>query len=263
MHALRMTAALIFAFALAGCGGGDEETLMPDVVGQQLDVAQSDIERAGFGDDVEVVGGGVFGVVDESNWTVCEQLPAAGAAVTDTPRLVVDRSCDGGDAADDADAAPSDEPEAPEPEAAPYSYTGPLYEIVVADDGITPAELTQYWVYTGELDLSTDAYKDQVRAIISDIAHQQNTDKFLVDVVTDEEIAQAEASSTMESFVDEHGIDYFQQTIPDKERSGWVASYVGGFDGDTLEASDTAYEVVWMIASDHPEFEQWKPEVAG
>lgn len=67
---------------------------MPDVVGGKLDLALSDIERAGIGDDVEVVGGGLFGVVDESNWEVCEQAPAAGSPVTDAPRLTVDRSCD-------------------------------------------------------------------------------------------------------------------------------------------------------------------------
>ncbi|MBT5867182.1 MAG: DUF4839 domain-containing protein [Ilumatobacter sp.] len=107
---LRKTAAVVvFAtlFAVAGCGGSDEsasnsiesaersETVMPDVLGRTLDVALSDVERAGFEDEVEVQGGGTFGVVVESNWQVCEQLPAAGQPVTDTPLLTVDRSCDG------------------------------------------------------------------------------------------------------------------------------------------------------------------------
>jgi hypothetical protein len=35
----------------------------------------------------------VFGVVDESNWTVCKQRPKAGASGADQARLVVDRSC--------------------------------------------------------------------------------------------------------------------------------------------------------------------------
>lgn len=35
----------------------------------------------------------MFGVVDEGNWVLCEQLPAAGDAVDETPRLTVDRSC--------------------------------------------------------------------------------------------------------------------------------------------------------------------------
>lgn len=66
---------------------------MPDVAGKRLDLAQSDIERAGFEDDVDVVGGGLFGVVDESNWEVCEQTPAPGEPLTAAPRLVVERDC--------------------------------------------------------------------------------------------------------------------------------------------------------------------------
>lgn len=77
--------------ALSACGSAQEPT-MPDVTGEKLDVALSDIKRAGFTDDVEVVGGGLFGVIDESNWTVCKQLPAAGRAIT-KPRLEVDRHC--------------------------------------------------------------------------------------------------------------------------------------------------------------------------
>ncbi len=71
---------------------------MPDVVGKQLDVAISDVKRAGFGDDVEVLGGGIFGVIDESNWMVCTQEPEPGAVVSSTPRFTVDRSCDESDA---------------------------------------------------------------------------------------------------------------------------------------------------------------------
>lgn len=75
----------------------------------------SDIERAGFDDEVEVLGGGTFGIVEKSNWVVCEQLPAAGEAVTDAPRVSFDRSC------------PSDatEPPAPTTEPAPASSSQP------------------------------------------------------------------------------------------------------------------------------------------
>ncbi|MCU1440954.1 MAG: hypothetical protein JWP85_1951 [Rhodoglobus sp.] len=51
---------------------------MPDVVGLQLDIVKSDIERAGFGGDVEIIGGGLFSVVNESTW--------------DFPRLMLARS---------------------------------------------------------------------------------------------------------------------------------------------------------------------------
>ena len=88
------------------------------VSGQKLDVALSDIKRAGFSDDVEVLGGGVLGVIDKSNWTVCEQEPAAGQAMTSTPRLKVDRTC--------ASASPS-APPSPQQTAPPTA--SPLWSI--------------------------------------------------------------------------------------------------------------------------------------
>lgn len=89
----RIASCALALIALTACGE-NEPVVMPDVTDARLDLALSDIERAGFGDEVEVVGGGVFGVVDESNWVVCEQVPAAGEDMGDVPRLVVDRSCD-------------------------------------------------------------------------------------------------------------------------------------------------------------------------
>jgi beta-lactam-binding protein with PASTA domain len=81
---------------LAGCGGGASSSpSMPNVTGERLDVAYSDLDAAGVSKgDVEVVGGGTFGVVVESNWVVCEQRPAAGATI-ERVRLIVDRSCGG------------------------------------------------------------------------------------------------------------------------------------------------------------------------
>lgn len=51
-------------------------TAVPDVVGERLDTARRRIERARF--DIDVDGGGTFGVVVDSNWEVVEQSPAAG-----------------------------------------------------------------------------------------------------------------------------------------------------------------------------------------
>lgn len=260
MRRLVVTSA-VFAVTLlvAGCSSGDAVT-MPDVVGKGLDVAISDVQRAGIDDEVEVLGGGMFGVVDESNWTVCSQEPQNGAEVSSAPRLTVDRTCD-------VDGSPSEEPtqepEAPGPEVAAYSYQGPQYEIVIVDRNQGPAELNQYWVYTSTFDYSTDAYKDQIKMIIADIAQAEGTNKFLVEVVTDKEIAHAESPSTYESFVEEHGMDYAVNTIPEKEKTGWVASYTGGFDPDAGEASDSAdaFEVIWFIAAD-AEIEKWRPEAA-
>jgi beta-lactam-binding protein with PASTA domain len=92
MYQIRLAVAWVAILGLVGCGS-EQDTVMPDVVGQQLDVALEDIKSAGVDDDVEIVGGGTFGVVDESNWKVCEQSPAAGQSVTEAPQLTVDRSC--------------------------------------------------------------------------------------------------------------------------------------------------------------------------
>ncbi len=50
--------------------------MVPDVVGQRLDVALERISRAGFEADVE--GGGLFGVVEDANWEVVAQAPREG-----------------------------------------------------------------------------------------------------------------------------------------------------------------------------------------
>ena len=51
-------------------------TRVPAVVGQRLDVALDRLQRARFRADVS--GGGLFGIVQESNWEVVEQSPGAG-----------------------------------------------------------------------------------------------------------------------------------------------------------------------------------------
>ena len=66
-----------------GVGGSDSgggtvitKTVVPDLRGQPLDVALERLARAGFEADVE--GGGLFGVIDESNWEVVSQDPSGG-----------------------------------------------------------------------------------------------------------------------------------------------------------------------------------------
>ena len=104
---LRWAVAVVLVVGLAGCGS-DKDTEMPDVTGKKLDVAKSAINDAGFEDEVKVEGGGVFGVVKESNWEVCDQTPAAGEVVTNAPQLTVDRSCD--DISEEPSATPSESP---------------------------------------------------------------------------------------------------------------------------------------------------------
>ena len=114
---------LCLSVALAACGGGDGP--VPNVVGERLDVAQSELEDQGF--DVEALGGGTFGIVDESNWTVCESRPAAGETASGSVKLVVDRDCPpSGDTASGSSGETTAEPSSgsdlaaePEPEPAP------------------------------------------------------------------------------------------------------------------------------------------------
>lgn len=95
-------------FLLSACGEGDGADLMPAVEGKRLDVAQSDLDKAGVAeDDVEIIGGGALGVIDESNWDVCDQQPKAGEERTGAVRLTVDRSCDGADSLTEKGAASS------------------------------------------------------------------------------------------------------------------------------------------------------------
>jgi hypothetical protein len=93
---------LIVALALTGEDGSSKphtttraDTVagiaVPDVVGLRLDVARERIERDGFA--VKRSGGGLFGVVVESNWQVASQTPAAGTRLARgaTVELSVDR----------------------------------------------------------------------------------------------------------------------------------------------------------------------------
>jgi beta-lactam-binding protein with PASTA domain len=246
---------------IAGCSGG-EPVAMPDVVGKRLDVAKSDMKRAGYDDDVEVLGGGTFGVIDESNWTVCSQEPEAGTTVTDSPRITVDRTCDPTD--DEPTNSGNSAGATEDPEAETYSYQGPRYEIVTVDEDVSNAGLNQYWVYTSKLDYSTDAFKDQVKMIITDIAHKEKTPKLIVQVVTDKEIIQAESNSTIADFMDEKGPDYFKSVIAPKEKTDWVAWYTGGFDPDTAQPSESAaaFEIAWLPEKVQGN-EKWKPKVEG
>jgi hypothetical protein len=82
---------LVVALVLEERGSSSD---MPDVTGKNLDAAKRAIEDAGFAKEVKVDGGGVLGVIRESNWKVCNQSPPAGTQIADSPRLSVDRSCD-------------------------------------------------------------------------------------------------------------------------------------------------------------------------
>jgi hypothetical protein len=116
---LGFTVAVVCGVVLGGtgCGGGSEtQTLMPAVEGLRLDVALSDLAGQGVAEeDVEVVGGGTLGVLDESNWDVCEQRPAAGTPIQDV-RLIVDRVCGDDDSGSASGADSTSDADVPEGE---------------------------------------------------------------------------------------------------------------------------------------------------
>jgi hypothetical protein len=66
---------------------------LPDLGGARLDYAERLLDRLGVRHDTS--GGGVFGIVDSGNWTVCTTKPVPGAALARgaSVKLFVDRSC--------------------------------------------------------------------------------------------------------------------------------------------------------------------------
>ena len=78
------------AMLLAGCGTA-RPVAVPNVTGQRLDVAESNLDAAGL--DHRTLGGGVVGVVLRSHWQVCAQNPRPGARAVSVT-LVVARVCD-------------------------------------------------------------------------------------------------------------------------------------------------------------------------
>ena len=67
-------------------------TAVPALVGQPLDAALDRLEGAGLKGEFQ--GGGLFGVLDESDWKVVDQDPSPGARLSqgDTVHLDIDRA---------------------------------------------------------------------------------------------------------------------------------------------------------------------------
>jgi predicted Ser/Thr protein kinase len=72
---------------------GTSSPPLPTLAGARLDRAQTALDRLGIGHDTS--GGGLLGILDASNWTVCATSPAAGTLVAAgaKARLFVARSC--------------------------------------------------------------------------------------------------------------------------------------------------------------------------
>jgi hypothetical protein len=69
------------------------QTTVPNLIGERLDVAKDELREVGLRS--RVIGGGTFGVIVESNWTVCqtEPGPGSGAQKGNRVELIVDRVC--------------------------------------------------------------------------------------------------------------------------------------------------------------------------
>jgi hypothetical protein len=63
---------------------------VPNLVGERLDVAEDKLDQLGL--NYNEIGGGTFGIVVRSNWTVCQTEPASGGSAARV-RLIVDRDC--------------------------------------------------------------------------------------------------------------------------------------------------------------------------
>ncbi len=75
----------------AGCGSPTRRTaLVPDVTREPLDAAENAPDARDLRYDV--VGGGLFGIVVRSHWTVCKQVPLGGTLGRHVT-LSVARSC--------------------------------------------------------------------------------------------------------------------------------------------------------------------------
>jgi hypothetical protein len=173
MYTIRVAAGVAFVLGAAACGGADDDaasTVMPDVVGLQLDVALDDIEGAGFEDDVDVISDATFGVIDESNWQVCEQSPAAGEPLADAPELTVDRSCDES-STESTSVTTEDVPESTEPPSTTAAEPA-------RDEILTVANSPEFAAFLAEPDYCSDA----IGAFAS--AHTGQTIEFDGSVVT-------------------------------------------------------------------------------
>lgn len=63
-------------------------TAVPPLVGERLDTAKARLKAARF--DADVKGGGLFGVLRDSNWVVVAQAPAAGTQLRQGSTVHID-----------------------------------------------------------------------------------------------------------------------------------------------------------------------------
>jgi serine/threonine protein kinase len=83
----------MFGCQLDSAGQATASMPMPDVIGARVDWAQNYLDGLGIGHDT--LGGGLLGILDESNWMVCASSPKLGATVAagTKVKLFADHSC--------------------------------------------------------------------------------------------------------------------------------------------------------------------------
>ena len=77
----------LFATALvSGCG--NQPNVPNDLVGKQLDTAESELDAQGITYTETDASNSTFGIIEKSNWTVCQTKPAAGQSVSGDVELI-------------------------------------------------------------------------------------------------------------------------------------------------------------------------------
>jgi hypothetical protein len=91
LRSISCAAALPLVVLAAGCGSSARRAVVvPDVTLEPLSTAEDTLDATGLG--YHAVGGGLFGIVVRSHWTVCKQLPAPGKRARSVT-LYVARDC--------------------------------------------------------------------------------------------------------------------------------------------------------------------------
>lgn len=137
MKALRLAVALVSVLSLVACGSDAEPNAMPNVLGQPLDVALSTSSVPGWMMMLKSLEAAPFGVLNESNWGVCERLPPAGEPVNAVLQLSVDRQCD--DGAGEAEESEVDESSTPSSTSASSPTRSPTASFAPPSTPATPA----------------------------------------------------------------------------------------------------------------------------
>lgn len=170
-----LTSAIFTAILLAtGCSGGGGVT-MPNVVGKGLDVALDEVKRAGIKQDVKVTGGGMFGIVDKSNWKVCGQDPQSGAKVSSAPSFTVDRNCaKGGTAPSEPNQAPPQPAEQTSPASSPNATPETQQALTAANNSELAALLAVSEPGSAEVEAFAKKYKGKDIEFDGNIATMSN-----------------------------------------------------------------------------------------